>query len=62
MERQPQRIDPIRCVECGGDAYPSVLPGPEGWHSGDVVPFVCVDCHHRHDIVTPGDDHDDPDV
>lgn len=48
----------LECVECGGEAHR--LPFPEGTElaPGAVVPFVCEDCHHRHDIVIDGVDED----
>jgi hypothetical protein len=44
----------LECVECGGVAHR--LPLDEGeFEPGDVVPFVCEDCNHRHDIVLEED-------
>lgn len=45
----------LQCVECGGVAHR--LPLDEGEFAvGDVVPFVCEDCHHRHDIVVEAEE------
>ncbi len=44
----------LDCVECGGVAHR--LPLDEGeFQVGDVVPFACEDCNHRHDIVIEDD-------
>jgi len=41
----------LDCVECGGIARRLPLAEGDEFELGDVVPFVCEDCNHRHDIV-----------
>ena len=44
--------DTITCVECGGPARRiSYTPPDEGFVSGDIVAYVCVDCSQRLDLV-----------
>ena len=47
----------IDCVECGGEAHRIPREPEDGFEPGDVVPFVCVECGYRHDVVQ-GEDAD----
>jgi hypothetical protein len=49
----PRTLD---CVECGGMAHRMPLEPGEEFEPGEVVPFVCEDCDHRHDIVLEADE------
>lgn len=47
----------IVCVDCGGTCRP--LPHPdEEFEPGDSVPYRCVDCWDRWDIVMVESEHD----
>ena len=43
----------IPCLECQGTANLMSFPPDEGFVTGDVVAYVCEDCGHRYDLVTP---------
>ena len=46
----------IECVECGGAAHRVPEEPEDGFEPGDVIPFVCSECGHRHDVVLGDDD------
>jgi hypothetical protein len=47
----------ITCVECGGDAHLLTgFPPDDPPRPGDVIPYRCVDCLERFDIVLDDED------
>lgn len=43
----------MACLECQGRANLMSFAPEEGFAPGDVVAYVCEDCGHRFDVVTP---------
>ena len=52
--------DTIRCVECGGTAHLLTgFPPDDPPRPGDIVPYRCVDCMERFDIILDSEDFDE---
>ena len=52
--------DTIRCVECGGIAHLLTgFPPDDPPRPGDIVPYRCVDCMERFDIILDSEDFDE---